>query len=57
VSASANKPWSNFVWQANVLIDDRENAVLSDFGLSTIVADFSGTSYMTTSLARGGALR
>ncbi|KAJ6471534.1 kinase-like domain-containing protein [Mycena sanguinolenta] len=42
---------------ANVLIDAHENAVLSDFGLSTILAQFSGTSYMSTSLARGGALR
>ncbi|KAJ6543244.1 kinase-like domain-containing protein [Mycena vulgaris] len=42
---------------ANVLIDAYENAVLCDFGLSTILADFSGTSYMSTSLSRGGALR
>jgi hypothetical protein len=45
------------VQQANVLIDAHENAVLSDFGLSTILTEFSGTSYMSTSLARGGALR
>ncbi|KAJ6614641.1 hypothetical protein B0H10DRAFT_133833 [Mycena sp. CBHHK59/15] len=37
---------------ANVLIDDHEDAVLSDFGLATIIAEFIGTSYMTTSLAR-----
>ncbi|KAJ7493849.1 kinase-like domain-containing protein, partial [Mycena latifolia] len=41
----------------NILLDASSKAVLSDFGLSIIMSEFSGTSYMTTTLECGGALR
>ncbi|KAJ7915920.1 kinase-like domain-containing protein [Mycena leptocephala] len=42
---------------ANILLDSKHNAVLSDFGISFLVDEFVGTSYMTTTIAGGGALR
>ncbi|KAJ6466244.1 kinase-like domain-containing protein, partial [Mycena sanguinolenta] len=42
---------------ANILLDSKHNAVLSDFGMSFLVDEFAGTSYMTTTIAGGGALR
>ncbi|KAJ7238154.1 kinase-like domain-containing protein, partial [Mycena rebaudengoi] len=41
---------------ANILLDSKHNAVLSDFGMSFLVDEFVGTSYMTTTIAGGGAL-
>ena len=41
--------------QANILIDDNGNARLVDFGLSTIKAEFEGTSYSLSTV--GGAIR
>jgi serine/threonine protein kinase len=41
--------------QSNVLIDARGRACLSDFGLSTLIAEFQGTSYFTSSIR--GAVR
>jgi serine/threonine protein kinase len=43
--------------QANVLLDAKYNAVLSDFGMSFVVDEFAGTAYMTTMIAGGGSLR
>ncbi|KAF8073945.1 TKL/TKL-ccin protein kinase, partial [Lyophyllum atratum] len=40
---------------SNILITDEGKACLCDFGLSTIVADFQGTSYFTSTI--GGAVR
>ncbi|KZP30845.1 kinase-like protein [Athelia psychrophila] len=40
---------------ANVLIDDNDAARLVDFGLSTIMEEFQGTSFMTSTV--GGAMR
>ncbi|KAJ7444697.1 kinase-like protein, partial [Mycena latifolia] len=42
---------------ANILLDSKYNAVLADFGMSFLVDEFVGTSYMTTTIAGGGALR
>ncbi|KAJ7222800.1 kinase-like domain-containing protein, partial [Mycena rebaudengoi] len=42
---------------ANVLLDAKYNAVLSDFGMSFVVDEFAGTAYMTTMIAGGGSLR
>ncbi|KAJ6611956.1 kinase-like domain-containing protein, partial [Mycena sp. CBHHK59/15] len=41
---------------ANVLIGDNGRAQVTDFGLSLIIPEFEGTSFMTTSVIRG-ALR
>ncbi|KAJ7097365.1 kinase-like domain-containing protein, partial [Mycena epipterygia] len=41
----------------NILLDTNNKAVLSDFGLSIIMSEFAGTSFMTTTLECGGALR
>jgi serine/threonine protein kinase len=41
--------------QANILIDDNGKALLVDFGLSTIKAEFEGTSYCSSTV--GGAIR
>ncbi|KAJ7452786.1 kinase-like domain-containing protein [Mycena galericulata] len=41
----------------NILLDAHSKAVLADFGLSIIMSEFPGTSYMTTTLECGGALR
>lgn len=41
--------------QANILIDDDGRARLVDFGLSSIKAQFAGTSYWTSTA--GGAIR
>jgi len=41
---------------SNILITDKGRAMLSDFGLSTIIAEFQGTSYFTSSI-RGGCPR
>ncbi|KAJ7923586.1 kinase-like protein, partial [Mycena leptocephala] len=41
---------------ANILIDDQGGAQLTDFGLSMIMPDFEGTSYLTSS-AIAGAVR
>ncbi|KAJ6553687.1 kinase-like domain-containing protein [Mycena vulgaris] len=41
----------------NILLDASNKAVLSDFGLSIIMSEFAGTSFMTTTLECGGALR
>jgi serine/threonine protein kinase len=41
--------------QANILIDDNGKARLVDFGLSTIKAEFEGTSYSSSTV--GGAIR
>ena len=40
---------------ANVLIDDDGSARLADFGLSSIVAEFEDTSFITSTI--GGYLR
>ncbi|KAJ7191688.1 kinase-like protein, partial [Mycena pura] len=42
---------------ANILITDDGRAQLTDFGLSLIIPEFEGTSYMTSSSVRGGAVR
>lgn len=41
--------------QMNVLIDREERACLSDFGLSTIIEDVQGTTFLSSNL--GGAVR
>ncbi|KAJ7732620.1 kinase-like domain-containing protein [Mycena olivaceomarginata] len=41
---------------ANILINEQGHAQLTDFGLSMIIPDFEGTSYLTTS-SMGGAVR
>ena len=46
---------NGYNFQSNVLIDAGGHARLSDFGLSTILAEFQGTSYFTSSI--GGAVR
>lgn len=40
---------------ANILITDDGSACLCDFGLSSIVAEFQGTSYITSTM--GGNIR
>lgn len=42
-------------FQANVLINDNQEGCLVDFGLSSIRAEFEGTSYWSSSV--GGAIR
>ena len=44
-----------FALQANILITNEHKACLSDFGLSSIIAEVHGTSYRSSSI--GGALR
>lgn len=41
--------------QSNVLLDSAVKACVSDFGMSTIKAEFQGTSYWTSN--KGGAVR
>ena len=41
--------------QSNILIDDEGKACLCDFGLSSIAAEFQGTSYLTSTI--GGNVR
>ena len=41
--------------QSNILIDDEGKACLCDFGLSSIAADFQGTSFLTSTI--GGNVR
>jgi serine/threonine protein kinase len=47
--------YTHHTWQANILIDRNGKALLVDFGLSTIKAEFEGTSYYSSTV--GGALR
>ena len=41
--------------QSNILIDSSGRALLSDFGLSVILAELEGASYLTSSM--GGTIR
>lgn len=47
--------WSIVLFQSNILITDDGKACLCDFGLSSIVAELQGTSYLTSTI--GGAVR
>jgi serine/threonine protein kinase len=45
----------NIHFQSNILLDEDGKAVLSDFGLSNVVVDACGPSYVTSSI--GGSVR
>lgn len=43
--------------QNNVLLNDEKRAVLTDFGLSSMLGDITGFSYLERSCAQPGAIR
>lgn len=43
--------------QNNVLLNDEKRAVLTDFGLSSMLGDITGSSYLERSCAQPGAIR